>query len=186
MTGWFLSVRKALIESPEFGTMSILDIVYNDKGQTTKTYQLDKRQSIAVASAFIRKYPLSSDSWFLPTLFAGSRKLLMHDSNVIRNPRHKAIPRIACRSASLIGLIRVRQEEPLAGRTSLIANQVQPATPRSQVMPTQADALTLEHPKIVDPDHPLAELGCQLRFYFPLLRQLLVDYSLHPPLILKS
>ena len=40
----------AMTESPDFGTVSILDIVYNDKGQTTKTYQLDKRQSIAVAS----------------------------------------------------------------------------------------------------------------------------------------
>ena len=40
----------AMAESPDFGTVSILDIVYNDKGQTTKTYQLDKRQSIAVAA----------------------------------------------------------------------------------------------------------------------------------------
>ena len=28
-----------MTESPDFGTASILDIVYNDKGQTTKTYQ---------------------------------------------------------------------------------------------------------------------------------------------------
>ena len=40
----------AMAESPDFGTMSILDIVYNDKGQTTKTYQLNKRQSIAVSA----------------------------------------------------------------------------------------------------------------------------------------
>ena len=40
----------AMAESPDFGTVSILDIVYNYKGQTTKTYQLDKRQSIAVAA----------------------------------------------------------------------------------------------------------------------------------------
>ena len=40
----------AMAESPDFGTVSILDIVYNDRGQTTKTYQLDKRQSIAVAA----------------------------------------------------------------------------------------------------------------------------------------
>jgi len=33
-----------------FGTVSILDIVYNDKGQTVQTYELNKRQSIAVAS----------------------------------------------------------------------------------------------------------------------------------------
>ena len=39
-----------MAKEPEFGTMSILDIVYNDKGQTTKTYQLNKRQSIAVAA----------------------------------------------------------------------------------------------------------------------------------------
>ena len=30
-----------MAKEPEFGTMSILDIVYNDKGQTTKTYQLN-------------------------------------------------------------------------------------------------------------------------------------------------
>ena len=40
----------AMTESPDFGTVSILDIVYNDKGQTTKTYQLNKRQSIAVSA----------------------------------------------------------------------------------------------------------------------------------------
>jgi|GEM_PF-4338224 len=40
----------AMAESPDFGTVSILDIVYNDKGQTTKTYQLNKRQSIAVSA----------------------------------------------------------------------------------------------------------------------------------------
>ena len=40
----------AMAESPDFGTMSILDIVYNDKGQTTKTYQLNKHQSIAAAA----------------------------------------------------------------------------------------------------------------------------------------
>lgn len=40
----------AMAESPDFGTMSILDIVYNDRGQTIETYQLDKRQSIAVAA----------------------------------------------------------------------------------------------------------------------------------------
>ena len=39
-----------MAKEPEFGTMSILDIVYNDKGQTTKTYRLNKRQSIAVAA----------------------------------------------------------------------------------------------------------------------------------------
>ena len=41
---------SAMAQEPEFGTVSILDIVYNDKGQTIETYQLNKRQSIAVAS----------------------------------------------------------------------------------------------------------------------------------------
>lgn len=40
----------SMAEEPEFGTVSIVDIVYNDKGQTIKTYMLDKRQSVAVAS----------------------------------------------------------------------------------------------------------------------------------------
>ncbi len=40
----------SMAEDPEFGTMSIMDIVYNDKGQTIQTYMLDKRQSVAVAS----------------------------------------------------------------------------------------------------------------------------------------
>lgn len=39
-----------MLESEEFGTVSINDIVYNDRGQTIKTYLLDKRQSIAVAA----------------------------------------------------------------------------------------------------------------------------------------
>ena len=39
-----------MAKEPEFGTMSVVDIVYNDKGQTTKTYQLNKRQSIAVSA----------------------------------------------------------------------------------------------------------------------------------------
>lgn len=40
----------SMAQDPEFGTLSVVDIVYNDKGQTIKTYLLDKRQSIAVAS----------------------------------------------------------------------------------------------------------------------------------------
>lgn len=39
-----------MTEDPEFGTVSIMDIVYNDKGQTIKTCLLNQRQSIAVAS----------------------------------------------------------------------------------------------------------------------------------------
>ena len=39
-----------LAKEPSFGTVSKTDIVYNDKGQTTETYILDERQSIAVAS----------------------------------------------------------------------------------------------------------------------------------------
>jgi phage antirepressor YoqD-like protein len=35
---------------PEFGTVSKMDIVYNDKGQTVETYILDKRQSMAVSA----------------------------------------------------------------------------------------------------------------------------------------
>lgn len=37
-------------KEPTFGTMFEIDIAYNDSGQTVKTYQLDERQSIAVAS----------------------------------------------------------------------------------------------------------------------------------------
>lgn len=40
----------AMAGEKEFGTVSDMDIVYNDKGQTTKTLILDERQSIAVAS----------------------------------------------------------------------------------------------------------------------------------------
>ena len=40
----------SMAEEPEFGTVSITDIVYNDKGQTIQTYVLNQRQSIAVAS----------------------------------------------------------------------------------------------------------------------------------------
>lgn len=40
----------SMAEEPEFGTVSITDIVYNDKGQTIQTYMLDKRQSVAVAA----------------------------------------------------------------------------------------------------------------------------------------
>lgn len=40
----------SMAEEPEFGTVSIVDIVYNDKGQKIQTYMLDRRQSIAVAS----------------------------------------------------------------------------------------------------------------------------------------
>lgn len=39
-----------MLDSEEFGTVSIQDIVYNDRGQTIKTYLLDKTQSIAVAA----------------------------------------------------------------------------------------------------------------------------------------
>ena len=42
-----------MIESPDFGTMSILDIVYNDKGQTTK---------FKYAESAYYKNPLESDS----------------------------------------------------------------------------------------------------------------------------
>ena len=45
----FKKVKK-MSESDGFGTVFEIDIVYNDKGQKLKTFQLDKRQSIAVAS----------------------------------------------------------------------------------------------------------------------------------------
>ena len=41
---------EKMAEDPEFGTVAKTSTVYNDKGQTIQTYQLDKRQSIAVAS----------------------------------------------------------------------------------------------------------------------------------------
>lgn len=41
---------EKLATEPSFGTVSKVDIVYNNKGQTTPTYLLDERQSIAVAS----------------------------------------------------------------------------------------------------------------------------------------
>lgn len=41
---------QQLSKEPEFGTVSFLDIVYNDKGQTTKTYGLTKLQAIAVGA----------------------------------------------------------------------------------------------------------------------------------------
>ena len=41
---------EKMAEDPEFGTVAKTSTVYNDKGQTIQTYQLNKRQSIAVAS----------------------------------------------------------------------------------------------------------------------------------------
>ena len=42
---------ESLAKEPEFGTMSKMDIVYNEKGQSIETYVLDKRQSMAVSAA---------------------------------------------------------------------------------------------------------------------------------------
>lgn len=39
-----------MAKEPAFGTMFEIDIAYNESGQTIKTYQLNQRQSIAVAS----------------------------------------------------------------------------------------------------------------------------------------
>ena len=39
-----------MVKDTSFGTVSKMDIVYNIQGQTTETYILNKRQSIAVAS----------------------------------------------------------------------------------------------------------------------------------------
>lgn len=44
-----LKVERMARDS-EFGTVSKMDIVYNDRGQTTETYILDKRQSMAVSA----------------------------------------------------------------------------------------------------------------------------------------
>ena len=41
---------KKMLESESFGTVSKIDTVYNDRGQTIETYVLDRRQSIAVAA----------------------------------------------------------------------------------------------------------------------------------------
>lgn len=41
---------ERMAKEPEFGTVSKMDSVYNDKGQTVETYILDKRQSVAVSS----------------------------------------------------------------------------------------------------------------------------------------
>lgn len=55
---------EEMAESPEFGTMSKMDIVYNDKGQTIKTYQLNKRQSIAAAARLNTEFMmLIIDRW---------------------------------------------------------------------------------------------------------------------------
>ena len=51
---------QKMAEDPDFGTVTKINVVYNDKGQTTKTYQLDKRQSIAVASRLNTALPLST------------------------------------------------------------------------------------------------------------------------------
>jgi len=45
-----MSKVAVMAESPEFGTVAVLAVVYNKHGQTTNTYELNKRQSIAVAS----------------------------------------------------------------------------------------------------------------------------------------
>lgn len=39
-----------MLESESFGTVSKVDFVYNDRGQTIETYVLDRRQSLAVAA----------------------------------------------------------------------------------------------------------------------------------------
>lgn len=41
---------EIMAQDSEFGAMSKIDIVYNDRGQKIETLKLDKRQSIAVAS----------------------------------------------------------------------------------------------------------------------------------------
>ena len=40
----------SMAEEPEFGAVSVMEMVYNCQGQTTQTYVLNQRQSIAVAS----------------------------------------------------------------------------------------------------------------------------------------
>ena len=41
---------ETMADTLGFGTMSKIDIVYNNQGQTIETYLLDKRQSLAVAA----------------------------------------------------------------------------------------------------------------------------------------
>lgn len=41
---------EKMAKEPEFGTVAKTSTVYNDKGQTIETYQLNKRQSIAVSA----------------------------------------------------------------------------------------------------------------------------------------
>ena len=45
-----MNTVSKMATDPEFGAVSKMDTVYNDSGQTVETYQLDKRQSIAVAA----------------------------------------------------------------------------------------------------------------------------------------
>ena len=49
-----------MAQDPDFGTVAKTSTVYNDKGQTIQTYQLNKRQSIAVASRLNTALPLST------------------------------------------------------------------------------------------------------------------------------
>ena len=51
---------EKMAEDPEFGTVAKINVVYNDKGQAIQTYQLNKRQSIAVASRLNTALPLST------------------------------------------------------------------------------------------------------------------------------
>ena len=51
---------QKMAEDPEFGTVAKINVVYNDKGQAIQTYQLNKRQSIAVASRLNTALPLST------------------------------------------------------------------------------------------------------------------------------
>jgi len=45
-----MSKVENLSKEPSFGSVSKMDIVYNDKGQTVETYHLTKKQAIAVAA----------------------------------------------------------------------------------------------------------------------------------------
>jgi len=44
-----------MVEEPTFGTVSILDIVYNMQGQSIKTYAFTQRQAIAVGASLNTK-----------------------------------------------------------------------------------------------------------------------------------
>lgn len=90
----------SMAEEPEFGTVSISDIVYNEKGQTIKTYMLDRRQSIAVASRLNtallmrvidrwQELESKNESFSIPKTFADALRLAADQQEIIQNQAAK-------------------------------------------------------------------------------------------------